>query len=1037
MVLFAAACTGQESVPAPTRERQPAAEASPLVPQPMERLLLAAPPGRMPAVLTDAYRLPPDRRFLLALGEVHHLMTGQPKSRAVAVFGDDRWHIRDGEIEVATVSAFPDFPELLAVLTEVARRLPRPPGAALEPSELAALQMEIGAQCDRLAVREILTGLRRLDGVWADGKRDPALFPLATRAAVLLALQMLDQVEMGDAVTAKALGLLAVTRGLDATAALRDEGLLAYAMGYGAHARRVAASLAETDPARDFLLNHREGLKQAALAPSATIETRYLWLLDLARSRAENELHAFSRAFFASPGLVLSGVKAAQDLDSFTTSGQLSPQVPRLVLRELSTDLGTELEGWRGRAGRLVLRALDLSFRGFKWLASRLPGVASSRPVHAISGMIAMVRGTVAGLLTPSLAFVIDRLDPALQAGGSKSAGPFLDAAVYESYYRAFFYSGLLSSGLFYLDRYSSVEAALDFAARLEATQSAGARELARWYRYLANAKAGKAAAAPLPEHFASVGRLGPPFQMRSLEELRKTLPYGATARFAAARRAFAGLDTRVDHRLFASRIAYEMLMDLNLLERLDRAAVAASPLEYLAVRLAEFVGERGRLTEMLQAPDVSPEGKATALRALEKLGEPEANLRANYRRFAGEASESWYVHTKYAGYLERIKDYQGARDVLEAWLQANEEQAPGLEPAVARTQLSKLYEIEKDYQGAWEAIAPAVETGQGGALAQAAAVLDALGRADEAERMGLDAVSRYPDSPGLRADLAGIYWKHGKYKQAAQLLRRAAPPLSGSDWQFTVMPIFVKAVGSQPPAALAAFEALMAEGSNPFDVKPLIHAAGKAGMHAEAFQMASRIQWTGMGAVEFKLIAYQYLKEAKGRDAALAWLRPQIAPQMLNRASMVIYEVGPPELLWDLIEKPEGEMADLVWVLRAAAWVRAGSAKDLSRNKLLAYYTAPGSGRYHVIGRFLLGLVDQTELFTVATDANTRCEVSFFYAMKAQAEGRYRDASDWYRVTVETAVYNYVEYRWAYQILYSWLGPYKSLSLLATEHYQ
>jgi tetratricopeptide (TPR) repeat protein len=991
----------------------------------------------MRSALVEAYRVPPDRRFLIAVGDIHRLLTGHPRSVPTVVFRDGRWHIGYAEAEVGSVSPFPDFPEILAVLIDWARRVPMGESQSMPPGEIAALRAQVGERIDRLAVRELLGVLRQLDQVWNSGKRDPSLFPLGARATVLLNLQLLDRVEMGDPMMAKALALLALTRGRTTDPALREEALLAHSMDYGKHAKRIAAGLPESDPARSFLMGNADSLKQAALAPSASRETRYLWLLQLSDAQAERELYVFNWAHFRSPELALSGLKAALELGTFTANRAVPPQIPRAVLDELSGELGSSVEGWRGNLARAARFVVGAVLEAIEEIAAKFPGKGAGQTRADDNDGVATAASAFIGFLEPSLGFLIDRFEWGSEKAARKHSGPFLDPETYRAYYRAFFYSGLMARGIFYLDKLSSIEAAQEYAGELEAAKAGQAVELARWYRHLAEAKAGKESGPILGADLSSLPRLGPPFLMRSIEELQEVLPYGSPGAFIAARRFVARLDTRVEHRLHFSWVAFRMLMDLRLVEDLDRAAVDASTLEGLAVRFAEFVGDRKRLTEMLRAPDVSVEGKAVALHALEKQGEsPRDFLKAEYRRLLAEKSDSLNLRWGYTGYLERIKEYGAARAVISEWLEENEEKALGLEAAVARTKLARLYEKEGDYRAAWDAIAPAIESWQRGVLAQAASLLDKLGHPEKAEELARQMVSRYPDSPEGRADLAGLYWRHGKPVEAARLLTRAPRALSGEDWKFKVTPKFAEAFTGNHDGALSAFVELIATGTDPFAIKYLIQAMSEAGMHDTAFQMASQIRWPGQGGVEFNTIAYQNLREVKGREAALAWLRPRVPANILNRASMVVFEVKRYELLWDLIEHPEGDMADFVWVTRAAAAVRTGLAKDPNRGRLLEYYRRPVPGHYHVIGRFLLGLATEDEVLAQATDANRRCEVAFFIGLKAQAEGRYRDASDWYRVTVETSVSNYVEYRWAYHTLYTWLGPYKSLSRLDTEKF-
>lgn len=64
----------------------------------------------------------------------------------------------------------------------------------------------------------------------------------------------------------------------------------------------------------------------------------------------------------------------------------------------------------------------------------------------------------------------------------------------------------------------------------------------------------------------------------------------------------------------------------------------------------------------------------------------------------------------------------------------------------------------------------------------------------------------------------------------------------------------------------------------------------------------------------------------------------------------------------------------------------------------------------------------------------DSRCEASYYLGLRAQSEGRLRDASDWYRISIESGLQNMGEYRWAYNQLYLWEGEGKSLERIAAE---
>ncbi|HDN27827.1 MAG TPA: hypothetical protein ENG03_12200 [Thioploca sp.] len=61
-------------------------------------------------------------------------------------------------------------------------------------------------------------------------------------------------------------------------------------------------------------------------------------------------------------------------------------------------------------------------------------------------------------------------------------------------------------------------------------------------------------------------------------------------------------------------------------------------------------------------------------------------------------------------------------------------------------------------------------------------------------------------------------------------------------------------------------------------------------------------------------------------------------------------------------------------------------------------------------------------------THKKAECEVAYYIGLQAQTEGRYFEASNWYRIAVETGLIKNGEYRWAYDQLTRWRGDNKSL---------
>jgi len=257
--------TGQPPPPTPAQSASLPSE-SPRIPD-----VLSVPPESMRQALAEAYRLRPDRRFLLAAVEIHHLLTGEPKAIATVEFKDARWQVRYADAEVGALPPFPDFRDFVVVLADWARRVHDAYPQGLSSTGAASPVAEFDGQINRFAAPELFGALRQMDRAWKGGSHDPALFPSATRALVLLTLQSLDRAEMGDEVPAKALALLVLTKTFTNQAAVREEALLARVMGYAGYAATLASSLPPSDAVRLYLTGDDQRLKAVAEAAECPV----------------------------------------------------------------------------------------------------------------------------------------------------------------------------------------------------------------------------------------------------------------------------------------------------------------------------------------------------------------------------------------------------------------------------------------------------------------------------------------------------------------------------------------------------------------------------------------------------------------------------------------------------------------------------------------------------------------------------------------------------------------------------------------------
>jgi len=101
----------------------------------------------------------------------------------------------------------------------------------------------------------------------------------------------------------------------------------------------------------------------------------------------------------------------------------------------------------------------------------------------------------------------------------------------------------------------------------------------------------------------------------------------------------------------------------------------------------------------------------------------------------------------------------------------------------------------------------------------------------------------------------------------------------------------------------------------------------------------------------------------------------------------------------------------------------------------LKQHFAAPGSARYYLLGRLVMGL--ENELAGTAlrgTNPSQACEVAFYLGARAQGLGKLDEAHDWYRAAVETSLPGESEYHFALTQLDLWFGQGKSLGRLARE---
>jgi hypothetical protein len=925
--------------------------------------------------------LVPDRRFLTAFGRLARIATNNPGADAQARPVAEGWElVQDGAV-LGTVPKLPAFAELWAPLRARAAAAPKLVSSTANARTRAT-------DSEAVLEPELLEELHALDARWAQGERTPEALAAAARALVLLELQKFDSVELADTVAAQALAVLAMAQAQSARPLVAEECLLAYSLGYSAHALSRSRELAESDPVRAFLQRDGPHLAELAQHGSSVALARYLQLVlyaeRLDKAGWAKALDAVPDAKASARPLLATGFRIG---DFF-----FSRDVPFQMLQLLRHDL-------------------------LQQPIEELPKTSE--------GLMAWVREVADG---------ISKL-------AHETHGTFLDGDTLQSYYEAALDSALERAGIFFLDQRNDLESSRFIAASIPDLPGDSLGALRHWYLHLVDAASGRSDPAAFRRDMAPNTKLGVPALVRALRGAHDGAGYGDFAPHELALRLFTHLDSRPTHREAVALAAHEELLDLALAEDMWVSVVEVNGMRSPAARL--WLEAMRRHTETLktlvQDPGIDPRNRAIGLEYLRRIGSTDPGwMRGAYEALIRLDPGAWSLYAAYDDYLEEtLHDYPAARAIITRWVEAHDARA-GFEWIYASTRLARLWRMEGHPEQAWKILQPVIDSGQGGALSEAVRVLEAEGKFDEAEAMALDVHRRYPGSPEILGVLCGLYWRNGRVGQAAEALSQYQFSLRGLAANSALGEAFLASIEKlSDEEAEAAFGTMVEAGIEPSVLAPIAKEVSKAGRNAAAFRMASQLKSPGLvqGQMEWLVDAYTYKRAAEGEAPALAWLRSAIPKDSLPHAPAVAFDRGEYELVWTLVEEPGSDLdGEQTWLLRAASAVQLGLAQSPHREALLAHYQGEGRTYYHEIGRYLVGLASKESLLTLAQAPERRIEIGFFLGLKAESEGRYREASTWYRLSMDTGDTRDTEYRWSLKRLTLWTNQAIALDLLAKE---
>lgn len=228
----------------------------------------------------------------------------------------------------------------------------------------------------------------------------------------------------------------------------------------------------------------------------------------------------------------------------------------------------------------------------------------------------------------------------------------------------------------------------------------------------------------------------------------------------------------------------------------------------------------------------------------------------------------------------------------------------------------------------------------------------------------------------------------------------------------------------------MAAIEALQKRKTDQFALNALANALAGKGRHALAHRVLASLNMTGDRAIATLIRGARQLDRANTDGAGARWLAGKLEPPQMKKLGMLAYHERADSLLFDVAPNPDGKdsYSDFIWVLRAAALARNPELIDTHGESVKEHFAGKGYSYYHQIGRYLMDLATLDDILALADSPDVSTEVAYYAGLRAQAEGRMRDASDWFRITAELGQTHEGEYHWAVVSLKSWTDGGKYL---------
>jgi tetratricopeptide (TPR) repeat protein len=370
---------------------------------------------------------------------------------------------------------------------------------------------------------------------------------------------------------------------------------------------------------------------------------------------------------------------------------------------------------------------------------------------------------------------------------------------------------------------------------------------------------------------------------------------------------------------------------------------------------------------------------------------------------------------------LRRLNRYDEAAEILRVWL--DEDKAHDLVTISYKAALAETYLEMGKPQLAMELV-DMISSYKANAMIAGANVYEANGRKDEAEKVWIKVVNRYPSSDGILSEAANFYWRNGSYKEAASLIAQGRK-IKGkiSQWYFIDFKNAFKTASDDE--MLKAVDILKNTGAGTWELQSLAMRISKYNRPEAAYRILQKVDVQGtMLQLEKKVNIYKVLQKSRGQDDALKYLNKAVPQNLRGHLTMVLYDDGLFEAVLDNLKNPEKfseKYREFVWLQRLIAWHMLENKPDALASEFENHYKKSSTDYYHAIGCYLMGNMSRRELLQKIETPKQRCEFTYYIGLSERLKGNFAEAANWYHLCSETQLENNGEFHWATTELFWW----------------